>query len=134
MSIAVQQAKAFPILDLSFTANEDLSSSQGCIVSLTSESSGRAKVGLPSGQGVKCVGVLLNAPASGESALVRVLGLAEVKWAGSASTGVLVTPNGSTGVGGAGSSGDYCLGHLIEASAEANHMVSCLLTGTFVIP
>lgn len=121
------------ILDESFVANEDLSDSQNCVVvPAGSVSAGKTKVGLPGGQGVLALGVLLNDPESGEIAQVRTMGYAKAIADSTFDAGVEVTIAATTGKIEAASSGDYVIGIAIEAAAEADQKVAIMLTGQFV--
>lgn len=117
--------------DDSYVANEDLSSSQFRVVVFAAQSSGKAKVGLPGGQGVYPAGVLLNTPASGEIAQVRHRGISKVVANGAFDSGIEVTIAATTGKIEAAASGDYVVGRSREASAEANHEVSINQDGTY---
>lgn len=109
-----------------FLAGVDLSSSQFCIVALNAS----MQVVLPSGQGVRCFGVLQNAPASGEAAVVRRFGVSRVV-AGDvialAAGGALVTAIGTTGKAGAAASGDYITGFLVEAAAADGNIAAMMV-------
>jgi len=127
MALKTEVPKSLPIYDDSFIANESLASSQYSIVVFTNPSSGQPKVGLPSGQGVLAAGALLNAPAIGEIAQVRMLGCAPVKANSSFNAGVELTIAATTGKVEAASSGDYVVGIALEAASAANHVVKVLI-------
>ena len=131
MAIFVEQSKGINILELSFDANVDLSSSQWCAVSPVAQSSGRAKVGLPSGQGVYAWGILQNTPAADERADVRVHGKTKAKANAAFNAGVELTPAGTTGKLEAASSGDYVVAHSIQAASAANALVDVLVVPAY---
>lgn len=132
MALKTNVAGELMIHDDTFTANEALTSSQNCVVvPAGSVSAGKTKVGLPGGQGALPMGVLLNAPASGAQAEVRMLGLAKVVANGTFNAGVEVTIAATTGKIEAAASGDYVVGIAKEAAAEANQLVTVLMTGTY---
>ena len=132
MALKTNIAGGYCIADETFTANEDLSSSQNCVVvPAGSVTAGKSKVGLPSGQGVLAMGVLLNDPASGAQAEVRLLGNAKVIANGTFNAGVEVTIAATTGKIEAASSGDYVIGIAKEAAAEADQLVTVMLVGQY---
>jgi hypothetical protein len=61
------------ILDVSFPAGEDLSSDQYKFVVLTSTGTVRR----PDSEAETCIGILQNAPASGQAAAVRIMGISK---------------------------------------------------------
>lgn len=116
------------ILDESFEANEDLSSSaHRMVVSAGSVTSGKNKAGLPSGQGVFPLGALLNDPAIAEVAEVRMIGEALLEAVGTFNAGIQVTIADSAGLIGAASSGDFVIGIAKESANEANQFVTVIL-------
>ena len=116
------------ILDESFEANEDVSSSQyRMVVSAGSVTAGKNKAGLPGGQGVFPLGALLNTPASGEVAEVRMIGEALLEAVGTFNAGIQLTIDGATGLVGAAASGDFVIGIAKESSNEANQLVTVIL-------
>lgn len=132
MALTSKVAGNLSILDETFVANEDLSSSQNCVVvPAGSVSAGKTKVGLPGGQGVLALGVLLNDPESGELAQVRTIGRAKAIAASTFNAGVEVTIAATTGKIESASSGDYVIGIALEAAAEADHVVAIMLTGQY---
>jgi hypothetical protein len=132
MALKTNVAGELQIHDDTFTASEDLSSSKNCVVVPSgSVSAGKTKVGLPGAQGALPMGVLLNEPASAAQAEVRMLGLAKVKANSTFNAGVEVTIAATTGKIEAASSGDYVVGIAKKAAAEANQLVTVLLTGTY---
>lgn len=66
------------VLDVTFEAAEDLSSSQYCIVVLDATT---RKARLPDAATEVGLGVLQNAPAAGEAAVVRLIGVSKI-WLG----------------------------------------------------
>lgn len=76
------------INDFSITleAGADLSSKQYTFVAVNSS----GQVISPASQGNKCIGVVMNAPASGEQAVVQVSGVALVKCGATITTGAEV--------------------------------------------
>jgi hypothetical protein len=122
----------FKIFDETFTANEDLSSSQNrVVVAAGTVTAGKTKVGLPSGQGVYFMGVLLNAPASGAQAEVRLLGEVKIEASTTVTAGVEVTITDATGKISTAGSGDYVVGIAKEAAAEAGHKISVMMVGPY---
>ena len=120
------------ILDESFEANEDLSSSEHrVVVAAGSVTAGKSKAGLPGGQGVAFIGVMLNDPASGAVAEVRVLGEALVEANSTFNAGVELTISGTDGKVESASAGDYIVGIAKEASAEANQLVTVIMPGIY---
>lgn len=67
---------AYPILDLTFLADEDLSSKQFHVVELTPKSN--SSIRLHTNPNVAGIGILRNKPTFGEPAAVKVLGVSEV--------------------------------------------------------
>lgn len=130
MAVKTEYGKGQNVVEISGEASEDLSSSQYCLVSVTTgQSSGAFKISLPSGQGVDCIGILQNAPASGEQADVRIFGLTKVVANTTFNAGTLLTPAAATGKAGTAASDDYVIGRALQASAEANHIVWCAVNG-----
>lgn len=132
MALKTNIPGGFKIFDETFTANEDLSSSQNCVVvPAGSVSSGKMKVGLPGAQGAFAIGVLLNAPESGEQAEVRLLGEVKVSANETFNAGVEVTVQDTDGQIEAAASGDYVIGIAKEAAAEADQLVTVMLLGGY---
>lgn len=132
MALKTNVPGGFKIYDDTFVANEDLSSSQyRVVVPAGSVSAGKSKVGLPGGQGVFYMGVLLNTPASGAAAQVRILGETKVEANGTFNAGVEVTIAATTGKIEAAASGDYVVGIAKEAAAEADQLVSVMMVGPY---
>ena len=102
----------------------DLSSHQYCAVALTGGATGRATITSPSGQGVWCVGILQNAPASGELGEVLERGYSKAKAHNSFNAGIELTVHDSTGELAAAASGDYVIAYSEEASTCDNALVT----------
>lgn len=128
MAIKTEQPKEYMLYDFSCEANASLVALQNCVVIPTAAAAGRMKCAAPGGQGVLPLGVLLNAPASGAQAEVRTMGVVKVKANGAFNAGIQVCIADTAGTVAAASSGDFVLGISLEASAEAGHLVSVLLT------
>ena len=131
MALKTNVPGGFKVFDETYTANEDLSSSQNCVVSPVAAASGKMKVGLPSGQGVLYAGVLLNAPAADAQAEVRLLGEVKVKANAAFNCGVEVCVAASTGKIAAAAADDYVVGISKEAAAEANQLVTIQMVGMY---
>ena len=130
MAVVSELGKGEKVLEISGEASVDLSSSQYCfVVVTTSQSSGRFKVSLPSGQGVQYLGILQNAPAAGAQADVRIIGTTKVKANAAFDAGKLLTPAAATGKAGAAASGDYTNCQALQAASAANHLVWCSIGG-----
>lgn len=132
MALVTEVPKSEKILDDSGEAAVTLSSSQyRAVIATASVSSGKHTVSLPAGQGARCIGILLNAPASGEQAEFRRMGIAPVEAASTFDAGAELTPSGATGVLEAASSGDYVIAIAREAAAEAGHVVSAFVVSPY---
>jgi hypothetical protein len=131
MALKTNIPGGFKIFDETFTANEDLSSSQNKVVVPVPSASLKMKVGLPGAQGAFATGVLLNAPESGEEAEVRLLGEVKVSAAETFNSGVEVTVQDTDGQIEAAASGDYVIGISKEPAAEANQLVTIMLMGGY---
>ena len=117
--------------DHSFEANETLATSQFHAVVFVASAAGQPKVGLPSGQGVFPAGIVLNTPASGETAQVRDQGIAIMVAKGAFNNGIELAIDGTDGKVSAAGAGDYVIGIAQEASAEANHEVRVRMAGFY---
>jgi hypothetical protein len=120
------------ILDLSFEAAEDLSSDQYSFVVLTSTGTVRR----PDSEAEVALGVLQNAPASGEAAVVRILGTTKVTTNALLAIGTFVMQEyvSATDAGKAKTSAGapaYTRGVIIEASSAEDDLATILLTSTF---
>jgi hypothetical protein len=131
MAIVTDLSKSLQLMDDSFVANEALTSSQYRVVSPVAAATGKMKVGLPSGQGVLPMGVLLNAPASGAVAQVRTLGMSKVEASAAFNAGIELAVTDATGKVSAAGSGDYVVGISREAAKGAGHQISVQLVGTY---
>lgn len=128
MALVTEATKELKILDTSGNAAVDLSSSQNsAVIYTTSVSSGKPTFSLPAAQGGRAAGILLNDPASGARAEVRLLGLAKATANGTFNAGAELTPAGTSGKLEAASSGDYVCAIAQEAAAAANHKVSVMV-------
>ena len=108
------------VLTLSLTASEDLSDYQyyGVVMTTTDRN-----VELCDGTTDKPIGILMNAPESGEEALVCVIGVVPIKTSEAVDSSIQVLI-GSDGLG-APFAGDtdttaYCIGMCIEASGSTS--------------
>ena len=115
------------ILDISFEAAEDLSNDQYRFVTLdiTSE-----KIRRPDSDGEYSLGILQNAPAAGEAAVVRLIGISKLQVNAALDVGTFVKPeyvDAADAGKGADAGGNYARGKLIEASGAEDDLVSCLL-------
>jgi hypothetical protein len=131
MALKTNIPGGFKIFDETFTANEDLSSSVNKVVVPVASASAKMKVGLPGAQGAFAIGVLLNAPESGEQAEVRLLGEVKVSAAETFNSGVEVTVQDTDGQIEAAASGDYVIGISKEPAAEADQLVTIMLMGGY---
>jgi len=113
----------------SLVANEDLSSSKDCFVSLVASASANAKVGLPTGEGTLILGVLQNEPESGEYATVQITGQVKVKAAEAVNSGIAVQVT-TAGKVKAAASGDFVAGYTLTPATAADELVIVLLQGT----
>ncbi|MFZ7126406.1 MAG: capsid cement protein [Desulfobacterales bacterium] len=123
-------ARHNPVLTLSFEAGEDLSSYQFHAVVLDDNDT----VVLMDAADEVPIGVLQNAPESGETAEVAVLGVAKTKANGALTVGspvkaefVSVTDCGKADA--ADTDGDICIGHVVFAAGAEDDIASVLLTG-----
>lgn len=131
MALKTNVPGGFKLFDETFTANEDLSSSQNKVVVPVASASLKMKVGLPGGQGAFAIGVLLNAPASGAQAEVRLLGEVKVSAAETFNSGVEVTVQDTDGQIEAAATGDYVIGISKEPAAEADQLVTIMMMGGY---
>ncbi len=114
------------VLDLSFTAGEDLSSNQYYFVYLSDDHT----VKLCTTNHVDAIGVLQNEPESGEMATVRVLGTTKAIVAESISVGnrIYVDTDGKANEEDAADDTEARLvGIALEASSEADDIIEILL-------
>lgn len=120
------------ILDLSFEAAEDLSNDQYRLVVLTSTGTVRR----PDSEVEVALGVLQNAPAAGEAAVVRILGVTKLQVNDALAIGTFVMQEyvSATDAGKAKTSVGapaYTRGVVLDASAAEDDLASVLLTSTF---
>lgn len=120
------------ILDESFPAAEDLSNDQYRFVVLTSTGTVRR----PDSETEVCYGILQNAPAADEAAVVRVLGRSKLQVNASLGIGTFVMQEyvSATDAGkGKTSAGApmYTRAVVVEASGAEDDLASVLLTSTF---
>jgi hypothetical protein len=120
------------ILDLSFPAAEALTDDQFKLVVLTSTGTIRR----PDSETEVCLGILQNAPASGEAAVVRVLGISKAHVNGALGIGTFVMQEyvSATDAGKAKTSAGapaYTRAVVVEASGAEDDLASVLLTSTF---
>ena len=118
------------ILDLSYSAAEELSSDQYRFVVL-----GSTGVRRPDSEAEVVLGILQNDPASGEVAVVRLAGTSKLRMNAAAAIGTFVRPEyvsaTDAGKGRASSSGftEYVRGLVLEASGAEDDVASVLLVG-----
>ena len=121
-----------PILDLSFAAAEDLTADVGKFVMLTASGTVRR----PDTASEVALGVLQNAPASGQAAAVRVLGISKCVANAALGVGAYVKPEyvSATDAGKAQDSTTapaYTRGFVLEAAGAEDDLCSVLLTPGF---
>ena len=120
------------ILDVSHEAAEDLSDYRLHFVVLNSS----GKVRLPDSEEEVALGVLQNAPESGEAAVVRVDGISKLVANAALAIGTMVKPEyvGATDAGkgdDAGTLWEYARGIVLEAAGAENDLCSVRLIGPF---
>lgn len=120
------------VLDMSFPAAEDLSNDQYRLVVLTSAGTVRR----PDSETEVALGILQNAPASGEAASVRILGVSKLVANDAIGIGTFVMQEyvSATDAGkGKTSAGApaYSRAVVLQASGAEDDMASVLLTSTF---
>lgn len=117
------------ILDMSFVAAEDLSNDKYRFVILASTGIRR-----PDSETEVAIGVLQNAPASGEAAVVRVIGVSKLQANAALGVGTFVMPE-YVSAADAGKCKDaaaalaYSRGIILEASGAEDDLASVLLIG-----
>lgn len=125
---------AYPILDLTFIAAEDLSAKQYYLVQFAST---EGQVELHDTANRYAMGVLRNKPESGETAIVRVLGVTEVAVeTGGVAYGACVgddTPANPTGLAGTGANGEAVYGVVLNASGTTAADLATVLVD-FIAP
>ncbi len=118
-----------PVLDFSFKAAEDLSNYQYHFVKVNT--SGRVR--LPDSGGELPDGVLQNAPASGEEATVRILGISKIVASAALDEGTFIKAE-YVGAADAGKAADasgtasLTMGRVIGASGAEDDLCSVILT------
>ncbi|MBN2188375.1 MAG: hypothetical protein JW699_02890 [Chitinispirillaceae bacterium] len=116
------------VLDLSFPAGEDLTNDQYRFVVLASDGTVRRPDSATEG----CLGILQNAPASGEAAAVRIHGVSKLQANDALGIGTFVCTE-YVGAADAGKAADatgslaYARAVVIEASAAEDDLCSALL-------
>lgn len=120
------------ILDLSFPAAEDLTNDQYRFVVLASDGTVRR----PDSEAEVALGILQNAPESGEAAAVRILGASKLEVNAALGIGTFVMPeyvsDADAGKGKTSSGAPaYTRAVVIEASSAEGDLASVLLTSTF---
>ena len=118
------------ILDLTFPAAEDLSDDQYEFVVLNTS----GQVRRPDSASEVAIGILQNAPASGEAAVVRVVGQSKVQANGAIGIGTFIGPEyvSATDAGKAQDNAGnlaYARAVMVEASGAEDDLGSCLLLG-----
>jgi len=118
------------VLDLAFEANEDLSNDQYRFVVIDATT---GKVRRPDAANEKAIGVLQNAPAAGEAAVVRVEGVSKLQAAAGGLTlnSMITAEYVSAADAGKGlittTAGDYVRGIVIGAAAAEDDLGSVRL-------
>lgn len=124
----------YPILDLTFIAGEDLTEKQYYLVQFTST---EGTIELHDTANKYAMGVLRNKPDTGETAVVRVLGVTEMAMeAGGVAYGLPVgddVPANPTGLGGAGANGEAVYGVVLTASGTTAADLATVLVD-FITP
>jgi len=118
------------ILDLTFPAAEDLTNDQYRFVVLTSSGTVRR----PDSESEIAIGILQNAPAAGEAAVVRLVGVSKVQANDAIGIGTFVGPEYVSATD-AGKAKDaslnlaYARAVIIESTSAEDDLGSCLLLG-----
>lgn len=120
------------LLDVTFEAAEDLSSDQYKFVVLNTS----RKVRRPDSADELAIGVLQNAPGSGEAASVRVHGISKVVANAALTVGKMVSPEyvGAADAGkcqDCGANWPACRGIVTEAAGAEDDLAGVFLTGPF---
>lgn len=132
MAITTTFAKKVNILSISAEAAADLSSLQYCAVSPSGAASGVTKIAAPGGQGLLTIGILQTYDCdSGEWGEVQVSGITSAVADSTFNSGVELTASGTDGKLESASSGDYVIAIALEAAAEADQVVTVLLTSPY---
>lgn len=122
------------ILDVTYEANEDLSSDQYRFVVLDPTTK---KVRRPDSANEISLGVLQNAPAQGEAAVVRVEGISKIRAAGALAVNAKVTPEyvNATDAGkgkATTTAGDYVRGIVVEPVDAEDELAAIRLTEFYI--
>ena len=117
------------VLDLTFEAAEDLSDDQYRFMILDSTS---GKIRRPDSASELSLGILQNAPESGGSAVIRVIGVSKLQTNAALAIGAFVKAEyvsaADAGKGAAATnSEEYCRGQVLEASGAEDDLCSVLL-------
>ena len=120
------------VLDLAFEAGEDLTEDQYKFVVLASDGTVRR----PDSEAEVALGILQNAPESGNAAAVRILGVSKLEVNAALGIGTFIMPEyvSATDAGkGKTSAGApaYTRAVVLEASSAEDDLASVLLTSTF---
>ncbi|PWC48113.1 hypothetical protein TSA6c_16890 [Azospirillum sp. TSA6c] len=99
-----------------FVAGEDMTDHQYKAVILSTTADDTAVK--PTGQGVRCIGILQNAPKAGQQCDICIAGISPVIGGASVTRGSTVTVNAADGEVGPASSGDYVLGILTQSITD----------------
>lgn len=110
-------------------AGEDMTDHQYKAVALSTTADDTAVK--PSGQGVRCIGILQNAPKAGQQCDICIAGISPVIGGASVTRGSVVTANAADGEVGPASSGDYVLGILTQSITDGGKQ-SMLVQPQFV--
>jgi hypothetical protein len=104
-------------------AGESLSASQYRFVTLAGDTVVRSTTA------DKAYGILQNAPASGEKALVKCFGesLLETTSGGGLTVNTLIAPNATTGIGRLATTGDFVRGIVTKATTSTTGLVTVRL-------
>jgi len=97
-------------------AGEDMTDHQYKAVMLSTAADDTALK--PTGQGVRCIGILQNAPKAGQQCDITIAGASQVIGGATVARGSPVTANGADGEVGPASSGDFILGVLTQSIVD----------------
>ncbi len=125
MTIVSDLTKQLIINSDSFEANGDLSAFLDCVVIFSTQSSGKAQIAVPGGQGADWAGVLrTDTVTDGLVGEIVTEGTVKIKASGAFNAGIALAISGVDGRVAAAGSGDYVVGYSREASNAANHKIS----------
>lgn len=105
-------------IDIGFVAGVDLSTKQFYLVKVDTST---GYVVLGSSAGEKCIGVLQNAPKSGQAALVRVLGVTKVAVGAAFSAPGSYVKTTTAGKADVAGSGAFPVGQLLTTAASGDY-------------